>query len=58
MSFVILPTQIINVKSTILPTQTPNASSIQIKSTKQKELGDVIDITLPRKNHVGCPWQK
>ncbi len=55
MSFVILPTQIINVKSTILPTQTPNASSIQIKSIKQKELGDVIDITFPRKNHVGCP---
>jgi len=26
-----------------------------MKNTKQRELGDVVDITPPRKNHVGCP---
>jgi hypothetical protein len=41
-----------------LPTQTPNASSIEIKSTRQKELDDVVDTTLPRKNNVGRPQHK
>jgi DNA topoisomerase VI subunit B len=54
-SFVILLAQIINVKSTILPTQTPNASLIEIKITRQKELDDVVDTTPPRKNIVGHP---
>jgi hypothetical protein len=57
-SFVILLAQIINVKNTILHTQTPNASSIEIKSTRQKELDDVVDITPPRRNLIGHPGHK
>jgi hypothetical protein len=53
-----MPAQIINVKSTILRTQTPNASSIEIKSTRKKELDDVVDTTRPRKNIIGHPRQK
>ncbi len=41
-----------------MPTQTPNASSIEIKSTRQKELDGVVDTTPPRKNHVGHPRHK
>jgi hypothetical protein len=52
-SFVILLPQIINVKSIVLRTQTPNASSIEIKSTRQKELDDVVDIIPPRRNPIG-----
>lgn len=29
-----------------------------IKSTRQKELDDVVDTNLPRKNHVGRPRHK
>ncbi len=54
-SSIILPAQIINVKSTILPSQTPNESSIEIKRIRQKELDDVVDITPPRRNHVKHP---
>jgi hypothetical protein len=49
--------QIINVKNTILH-QTPNASSIEIKSTRQKELDDVVDIIPPRRNLIGHPRHK
>jgi hypothetical protein len=58
MSSIILLAQIINVKSIVLRTQTPNASSIEIKSTRQKELDDVIDVTPPRRNPRRHPQHK
>jgi hypothetical protein len=54
-SFIILVAQIINVTSNVLYTQTPYASSIQIKSIRQKKLDDVVDITPQKNNYVGRP---
>jgi hypothetical protein len=56
MSSVILHAHPINVKSTLLPTETLNENSIEVKGTRQKGLDDVVDTSPPRKNVVvrGC----
>jgi hypothetical protein len=54
MSSIILHAQPIIVKSTLLPTQTSNANSIEVKSIRQKRLHDVVDASPPRNNVRGC----
>jgi hypothetical protein len=43
-----------NVKSTELPTQEPNASSIEVRSTKQKQLDDDVHTSPPKRNATIC----
>jgi hypothetical protein len=56
MSTIILLAQtmimITNVKSTILHAQEPNASFIQVKSTKQKHLDDDVYTSPPKRNAI------
>jgi hypothetical protein len=45
---------ITNVKSIELPAQESNASSIEVRSTKQKQLDDDVHISPPKKNATIC----
>ncbi len=58
MSAIILPTQTmtmtVNVQSIVLLAQEPNASSIEVKSTKQMQLHDDVRTSPPKKNATIC----